>query len=848
MSAGYPDLGAAEEWLHRLFGDAPGLLSVVHMDARGTFQGAGGTVAGIPAALDRIRRLDEQGARGIYLRCTTVRRPLAAHERGAAADSHALPGLWADVDYGTRGHKPGPGLPLPPDQEQARRIVTESGLPAPSVWVHSGGGWYPWWLLDEPLTLDEETRPVAADLSAAWQQALRRSAARLGYDYGAGVGDLARVLRIPGTVNRKDEPGRPCRVTEDSGAAYALADLLTAAAAIAAPRPAPAPPRPVALLDGRDTPGPFDVLDRHVSFGDVLAGAGFTRHEARHPAAVDECWTRPGDPDNPCSAHTLTANPAVLVVHSELAGLPTGGGQRLTRGRVFAHLHHAGDEAAAARDLRAAIAGRPCTPAAAALPLPRDATARSIDRGSLAALETAPAGQADEGHDEAVEASEIAGATWLPVDLHETVAGLLDGSIERLAPTVGRRSDGAHLFYRGKVNGIAGASGCGKSWTVLHAAAQEIRAGEHAVYCDLEDDAAGVVQRLLDLGADPRDVLAMFHYVHPDEAYSAAAAAHLEAVVTEFWPSLVVVDSTGEALALDGAKPNDDDDVARWFRRLPTRLARTGAAVVVLDHIAKADDGGLWPIGSQRKRAAISGSLYMQAVVRPFDQDTPGVAKLTCAKDRHGTYRQGARVADLHITPHGDVLAELRAPVDVPATGERKWRPTGLMERIAEALDGAPEPLSFRGVDERVSGKADHKRIALRVLVDEAYVTVSDGPRNAKLHTLVRPYRQRLDPASDLYVRPGHTQPPDDRVSVSVSLERDTGHTHSTVSGTQWGHSGDTLNGEELTGLDLAAADPEGPHPQPVCPSCAGPVEMSRADSGLCCLACYRAARDEAVS
>ena len=121
-------------------------------------------------------------------------------------------------------------------------------------------------------------------------------------------------------------------------------------------------------------------------------------------------------------------------------------------------------------------------------------------------------------------------------------------------------------------------------------------------------------------------------------------------------------------------------------------------------------------------------------------------------------------------------------------------------------------------------------------------------PRNAKLHTLVKPYRQHSDPASDLYAGPGHTQPRPDRVSVSVSLERDTGHTHSTVSGTQWGHSGDTLDGESLTGLDLTGAEPEIEAPPVLCTSCAGPVEPSRAAAGLCCLACYRAARDEAVS
>lgn len=73
------------------------------------------------------------------------------------------------------------------------------------------------------------------------------------------------------------------------------------------------------------------------------------------------------------------------------------------------------------------------------------------------------------------------------------MAGLLAGTITRHAPTIGRRDDGAALFYQEKVNGVAGASGSGKTGTALYAAAQELAAGEAVVYVDLEDDAAGVV-------------------------------------------------------------------------------------------------------------------------------------------------------------------------------------------------------------------------------------------------------------------------------------------------------------------------------------------------------------------
>lgn len=407
-------------------------------------------------------------------------------------------------------------------------------------------------------------------------------------------------------------------------------------------------------------------------------------------------------------------------------------------------------------------------------------------------------------HDDAPAEGEVQpGSTWAAVDLAGIITGLSDGTLSRPSPDLGQIEGAGCLLYAGKVNGIAGASGAGKSWTALVCTVQCLQVG-HVVYVDLEDDPAGVVGRLLDLGASPADVLARFHYVRPDEAFGVASAETL-AVVLACSPVLVVIDSTGEALALDGARPNDDDDVARWFRKVPARIARQGPAVLVLDHMTKAEDGGLWPIGSQRKRAAISGAQYVQTVVQPFSRDRAGLAKLVCAKDRHGPYAAGDRVADLVIG--GGAAIVLRAPAEAAAVRGGDWRPTALMERVSRAIEDATEPLSFRSIDEDVRGKADHKRAALRELIAVGHVVVQDGPRNAKLHSSVRPYRQHDDPRCDLY-RPGDTLDPDsvrpDPVSVSVSLERDTGHTHSTVSGTHSGHTRDTVEKSADSGSNTA--------------------------------------------
>jgi hypothetical protein len=72
--------------------------------------------------------------------------------------------------------------------------------PRPSVVVDSGGGWHCYWLLREPFVIQsDDDRGRVRRLQAAWVEFT-------GGDDGAK--DLARVLRVPGTKNRKYDPAR----------------------------------------------------------------------------------------------------------------------------------------------------------------------------------------------------------------------------------------------------------------------------------------------------------------------------------------------------------------------------------------------------------------------------------------------------------------------------------------------------------------------------------------------------------------------------------------------------------------------------------------------------------------
>jgi len=142
--------------------------------------------------------------------------------------------LWVDVDDVTVA-------------EVAERC-SAGGLPIASVIVSSGGGVHLYWLLDEPFAIDDvppkpsaiktewsgskgkrekqqwligpdgskttyspATRPELSDNALRIQDTMSGIASVIGGDY---THDLSRIMRLPGTLNRKDErhgrKPRPC--------------------------------------------------------------------------------------------------------------------------------------------------------------------------------------------------------------------------------------------------------------------------------------------------------------------------------------------------------------------------------------------------------------------------------------------------------------------------------------------------------------------------------------------------------------------------------------------------------------------------------------------------------------
>ncbi|MET9876547.1 AAA family ATPase [Actinacidiphila glaucinigra] len=336
--------------------------------------------------------------------------------------------------------------------------------------------------------------------------------------------------------------------------------------------------------------------------------------------------------------------------------------------------------------------------------------------------------------------------TWGAQDL----TAVLDGSYEPPQPTVGSRDDGIGLFYPGRMNSVASESEAGKTWLALLACLQEINNGNHVLYIDFEDDAGGVVGRLLCLGAVPADILERFHYVRPENSPSDVDFVDLAANL-EHSPTLAIVDGVTEGMSLFGLELKDNTDVAKFGRVLLRPLAEAGAAVVTLDHVAKSTENrGRYSIGGVHKLNGINGVMYILENRNPFGVGVTGRSTIRVAKDRPGQIRKNGLphasgmhwFADLVVKSESTEFAEahLYPPVqrdeETRKESEEAERIGNLKRKVLEAVRGARGPLSGKGIEERVTGKGLDIRRATAALVDAGQIEVTDGPRGAKLHSL----------------------------------------------------------------------------------------------------------------
>lgn len=121
----------------------------------------------------------------------------------------SLKAFWLDIDCGEAKAAPSPKTGIPGgylDQEAGltalREFCKTVGLPKPII-VNSGRGLHVYWALTEEITR-EEWEPVASRL--------HQLCVTHHFYVDAAIFEVARILRVPGTLNFKDSPPTPVEV------------------------------------------------------------------------------------------------------------------------------------------------------------------------------------------------------------------------------------------------------------------------------------------------------------------------------------------------------------------------------------------------------------------------------------------------------------------------------------------------------------------------------------------------------------------------------------------------------------------------------------------------------------
>lgn len=540
------------EWLTRLYEGCDGYLTLFSLDRTTGEQHV--DWAPIEDA-HKLALLAEQRSETccVWFGVATRREPLG-HRRGGAEDCLCISALWADLDVEGPNHKG--GHRLPPTMEAARKILDDFPLP-PSAVIKSGGGLQPWWFLAEPIGVDE-ARGILRLWGATWAELGRRRGWHVD-----NVFDVARVMRLPGTVNRKTEPvavtGKVCWTRR-----YNLSDFEPH---MIEP---PAPPEPelgrIPYI-GPERPG--DAFNAVRRGGDVLGAAGFVLRR-KVASTGEEHWTRPGkDPKDGTSATVYPDGHTTLWSDSILERWPQVALRRpYDPFGLYAVLFCAGDFRSAREALAAQGYGT---------------QARAADDLSTWVKLSAD-GEVSVPIDDGLGIQPIDWPGFWAKE-HTTEEWLIEPVVPagRQVAVWATHKTGKSLITLEMVAAAATGRSCFGA-----PAADPI----DVVYLDYEMTEDDLRERLEDLGYGPEvDMDRLHYYLLPalPALDTAAGAAMLLAIIDRHQARLLVIDTMSRVVS---GEENSADTYRAFYRLTGLQLKARGVAVLRLDHGGKVAEQG----------------------------------------------------------------------------------------------------------------------------------------------------------------------------------------------------------------------------------------------------------------
>jgi len=501
-------------WLRTLFGKSPGFFTVIVFTRRGQLH----TKWYATSDIDRVAPQIEEAAEKFDVYCSVATYKAKPEKgRGTLKDVGSISGFWADLDIGTEGHHPAQ-LPNPETVEEALSII--KGMPDATAVIHSGGGLQVWWLFDEPWVFDDQTEAQLA--SNEWQNRLVKAGESLGYHVDS-LGDLPRILRVPGTQNHKTDNVRPVVLENLNDCRYPAEEL-------------------VGVPDTPDNVPPgFDNWEA------ILEPHDWTKAGIR-PVDGATMWCRPGKRKS--EGHSAVTNPygiPVMVNFSGSANLPVGPGQRLTKLKVWAILNCDGDMERAKAEWDALNAADPAKLAERAskftpLDWPTFLTGEIPDPIWLCEP------LIEDGCQIAVYSEAKAGKSLLFLEIAARIAA------------------GQTHFTDGDPQPAK------KKWRVL--------------YIDKENTKANIKERLNHMGFNAEDLVNFHYYSFPNVGYLDKPNGGLDvlSLALRHNADLVIIDTLSRVVE---GKENDNDTYIDFYKNTGIALKAREIALVRLDHSGK---------------------------------------------------------------------------------------------------------------------------------------------------------------------------------------------------------------------------------------------------------------------
>lgn len=655
--------------------------------------------------LSAVERLDKYH---VYFATGSRKEDLGPDLRGGRAECFQYRSLWLDLDVLGENHA---SDRLPPSIEAARTLLDKMPL-SPSCVVSSGGGLQAYWCLSEAIDATE-LEPFLRVWGTTW----KTFGAELGWHVD-NVFDLSRVMRAPGSVNHKND-ARVEVLSANWAHQYNLSDFDPYLRELEL-KSEVAPRAPGVLERPGDAYNRVHSVDPIGHAKTILEDYGFT---PLPPKANGEFpYTRPGKYTGDSSA-TIYPD-GHTTIYSDDPSLPTS---------------------------KLGLTGEPLTPYALYAVFVHEDwhTAASTLKG--------------QGYgDPLIETDEYKDAMWLledvlpkplileepiPPSQHWEMISLfdVDGETPEDPPSVGCRTDGVFLLYKGKVHTIYGEPGGLKSWFTQVIIKQIVENGERALIIDFENSRRSVFDRFKYLGLTGDD-FRLIDIIKPDTPFAPEDRLLIQQASMDKHYELIVVDGTTDAMVLFGLDPAKTPDAAKFDRGFLKPLADTGAAVIYVDHVTKDHETrGSWGFGSQHKKSAIDGASFAVEMISSFGKGMNGRAKIVIHKDKPGDLLQhaleGVHSTMVELDMSSDpatfnIVARLQPP---SVWDNPNFRPTIMMGKIAEYIEANPGLskdviITGSGVG---GGKKDWIALAFQKLEAEGFIAADlDGGRDRRWRTV----------------------------------------------------------------------------------------------------------------